>query len=67
MQKPSCVHTALKNLMQRVLERLMGTDISVEDDEDDPSISLPQKRISCSMSALCHWYKTVTKVRNIFR
>lgn len=61
--KKHCVHTALKNLMQRVLERLMGAGVSMEDDEEDPSMSLPQKRVSCSMSALCQWYKTVTKVR----
>ncbi|XP_053488995.1 origin recognition complex subunit 3 [Ictalurus furcatus] len=56
---------ALKNLMQRVLERLMGAGVSVEDDEDDPSTSLPQKRVSCSMSALCQWYKTVTKKQTV--
>lgn len=53
--------------MQRVLERLIGAGVSVEDDEDDPSSSLPQKRVSCSMSALCQWYKTVTKVRKLFK
>ncbi|XP_053365706.1 origin recognition complex subunit 3 isoform X1 [Clarias gariepinus] len=53
---------ALKNLMQRVLERLMGAGVSVDnDDEDDSNMTLPQKRVSCSMNALCQWYKTVTK------
>lgn len=67
MQKPSCVHTALKSLMQKVLERLMGAGVSVEDDEEDASMSLSQKRVSCSMTALCQWYKTVTKVSIHFR
>uniref|UniRef100_A0AAR2J1U8 Origin recognition complex subunit 3 n=1 Tax=Pygocentrus nattereri TaxID=42514 RepID=A0AAR2J1U8_PYGNA len=53
--------TALKNLMQRVLERLMGVGVSVEEDEEDSGIHLPQKRVSCSISVLCQWYKTVTK------
>ncbi|KAL7873046.1 hypothetical protein AOLI_G00121170 [Acnodon oligacanthus] len=52
---------ALKNLMQRVLERLMGVGVSVEEDEEDSGIHLPQKRVSCSISVLCQWYKTVTK------
>uniref|UniRef100_A0AAR2KEY1 Origin recognition complex subunit 3 n=1 Tax=Pygocentrus nattereri TaxID=42514 RepID=A0AAR2KEY1_PYGNA len=54
--------TALKNLMQRVLERLMGVGVSVEEDEEDSGIHLPQKRVSCSISVLCQWYKTVTKL-----
>ncbi|KAK3538300.1 hypothetical protein QTP70_035259, partial [Hemibagrus guttatus] len=58
--------TALKNLMQRVLERLMGAGVSVEDEEEeDISMSLPKKRVSCSMSALCQWYKTVTKKQTV--
>ncbi|GAA6109280.1 origin recognition complex subunit 3 isoform X1 [Tachysurus ichikawai] len=56
---------ALKNLMQRILERLMGAGVSVEDEEDDSSMSLPKKRVSCSMSALCQWYKTVIKKRPV--
>ncbi|XP_046711703.1 origin recognition complex subunit 3 isoform X2 [Silurus meridionalis] len=54
----------LKNLIQRLLVRLMGAAASVEDEEDF-SISLPQKRLSCSMSALCQWYKTVAKKHNV--
>ncbi|XP_027028389.1 origin recognition complex subunit 3 isoform X1 [Tachysurus fulvidraco] len=56
---------ALKNLMQRILERLMGAGVSVEDEEEDSSMSLPKKRVSCSMSALCQWYKTVIKKRPV--
>ncbi|KAI4905465.1 hypothetical protein NFI96_028095 [Prochilodus magdalenae] len=52
---------ALKNLMQRVLERLMGVGVSVEEDEGDASVHVPQKRVSCSISVLCQWYKTVAK------
>ncbi|XP_060735997.1 origin recognition complex subunit 3 isoform X1 [Tachysurus vachellii] len=57
--------TALKNLMQRILERLMGAGVSVEDEEEDSSMSLQKKRVSCSMSALCQWYKTVIKKRPV--
>lgn len=54
---------ALKHLMQRVFERLMGAGVSVEDEEEDSNMTLPKNRVSCSMSALCQWYKTLTKVR----
>ncbi|XP_072546418.1 origin recognition complex subunit 3 [Salminus brasiliensis] len=54
---------ALKNLMQKVLERLMGVGVSLEEDEEDTGVHLPQKKVSCSVSALCQWYKTVMKTR----
>lgn len=55
--------TALKNLMQRVLERLMGVEVLLEEDEQDPGMSVARKRVSCSIGSLCQWYKTVVKVR----
>ncbi|XP_026858288.2 origin recognition complex subunit 3 isoform X1 [Electrophorus electricus] len=55
--------SALKNLMQKLLERLMGVRVTEEEYEEDPSLSgvpLQQKRVSCSIGALCQWYKAVT-------
>ncbi|XP_062863227.1 origin recognition complex subunit 3 isoform X2 [Trichomycterus rosablanca] len=59
LQAKEC--SALKNLMQRVLERLMGVGVLLEEYEEDPGMSLAQKRVSCSINALCQWYKTVVK------
>uniref|UniRef100_A0A8B9RK88 Origin recognition complex subunit 3 n=1 Tax=Astyanax mexicanus TaxID=7994 RepID=A0A8B9RK88_ASTMX len=52
---------ALKNLMQKVLERLMGVGVTLEDDEEDTGIHLPHKKVSCSVSALSQWYKSMMK------
>ncbi|XP_056152114.1 origin recognition complex subunit 3 [Lampris incognitus] len=54
---------ALKHLMQSVLERLLCTVVSVDDDEEaEPgSTHLHQKTVNCSLSTLCHWYMTKTK------
>uniref|UniRef100_A0A667X358 Origin recognition complex subunit 3 n=1 Tax=Myripristis murdjan TaxID=586833 RepID=A0A667X358_9TELE len=49
---------ALKHLMQRVLERLMGTVVSAE----HASTQLHNKRVHCSLGTLCDWYKSKTKV-----
>ncbi|KAG9268755.1 origin recognition complex subunit 3 [Astyanax mexicanus] len=56
---------ALKNLMQKVLERLMGVGVTLEDDEEDTGIHLPHKKVSCSVSALSQWYKSMMKTRAI--
>lgn len=56
---------ALKHLMQRVLERLMGTSVSVDEEEDDvaqqSNIQPHRNRVHCSLSMLCEWYKDKTK------
>ncbi|KAL4623974.1 origin recognition complex subunit 3 [Arapaima gigas] len=57
---------ALKQLMQKVLQRLMGTNITVDEDEAETELGvhnneLPQKRVNCSLDALCDWYRTATK------
>ncbi|KAG5266022.1 hypothetical protein AALO_G00248960 [Alosa alosa] len=55
---------ALKHLMQKVLERLMGVDVTMDDDEDNGgqcSAPVHQKRVHCSLSSLCDWYSSVTK------
>ncbi|XP_062326337.1 origin recognition complex subunit 3 isoform X1 [Osmerus eperlanus] len=51
---------ALKHLMQKVLERLMGSCLSVDEDEDTDQCSTQtnQKRVHCSLSTLCDWYKS---------
>lgn len=51
--------------MKRVLERLMGTDVTVDDEEEEEAeqTSTPlHKSVHCSLSTLCDWYKTKTKV-----
>lgn len=52
--------------MQKVLERLIGVDVAVDDDDEDGgqrSAPVHQKRVHCSLSSLCDWYSSVTKVR----
>ncbi|CAL8273131.1 unnamed protein product [Merluccius merluccius] len=59
---------ALKNLMQRVLERLMGTAVSVDEEEDEaeqPGGTQPrQKGAHCTLATLCEWYECKTKKSN---
>lgn len=51
--------TAVKFLIQKVLEQLMEIGVSVDEEQEDDT-ALPQ-RTQCTISALCQWYKTVTK------
>ncbi|XP_068195277.1 origin recognition complex subunit 3 isoform X2 [Antennarius striatus] len=55
---------ALKHLMKRVLERLMGTTV-VDDDEEEEEAeqnsALLHKNVYCSLSTLCDWYDSKTK------
>uniref|UniRef100_A0A671U2Q6 Origin recognition complex subunit 3 n=1 Tax=Sparus aurata TaxID=8175 RepID=A0A671U2Q6_SPAAU len=56
-----------KGLEYRVLERLMGTDVTVDDEEEEEAeqTSTPlHKSVHCSLSTLCDWYKTKTKKSN---
>ncbi|KAK0153350.1 Origin recognition complex subunit 3 [Merluccius polli] len=59
---------ALKNLMQRVLERLMGTAVSVDEEEDEaeqPGGTQPrQKGAHCTLATLCEWYECKIKKSN---
>ncbi|XP_050988472.1 origin recognition complex subunit 3 [Labeo rohita] len=50
---------AVKLLIQKVLEQLMGKGVSVDEEQEDDT-SLLQKT-QCTISALCQWYKTVSK------
>ncbi|KAF7669679.1 hypothetical protein LDENG_00142840 [Lucifuga dentata] len=52
---------ALKHLIQRVLERLMGTVVSVDDEEAEHISTQHHKSVHCSLSTLCDWYNTKTK------
>ncbi|XP_040916770.1 origin recognition complex subunit 3 [Toxotes jaculatrix] len=56
---------ALKHLMKRVLERLMGTVVAVDDDdeeeEDEQTSTNLHKSVHCSLSTLCDWYNKKTK------
>uniref|UniRef100_A0A4W4F608 Origin recognition complex subunit 3 n=1 Tax=Electrophorus electricus TaxID=8005 RepID=A0A4W4F608_ELEEL len=63
VQAKECSGMPKSNLMQKLLERLMGVRVTEEEYEEDPSLSgvpLQQKRVSCSIGALCQWYKAVT-------
>lgn len=57
---------ALKHLMKKVLERLMGTDVAVDDDdeeEEDGDQNPLCKSVHCSLINLCDWYLSKTKVK----
>lgn len=52
--------TAVKLLIKKLLEQLMGKGVSVDEEQEDETALL--QRTPCTISALCQWYKTVTKV-----
>uniref|UniRef100_A0A8C8ICG6 Origin recognition complex subunit 3 n=1 Tax=Oncorhynchus tshawytscha TaxID=74940 RepID=A0A8C8ICG6_ONCTS len=65
VQATECAgQSSLNHMLQRVLERLMGTSVSVDNEEEPEqcSTNVNQKRVHCSLITLCNWYKTVTKV-----
>ncbi|XP_026158627.1 origin recognition complex subunit 3 isoform X1 [Mastacembelus armatus] len=58
---------ALKHLMKRVLERMMGTVVAVDDEEEEEPEQLSaqlHKRVHCSLGTLCDWYNTKTRKSN---
>uniref|UniRef100_A0A6Q2YII0 Origin recognition complex subunit 3 n=1 Tax=Esox lucius TaxID=8010 RepID=A0A6Q2YII0_ESOLU len=63
LQAKECA--ALKNLIQKVLERLMGAGVWVNDEDqcepEQGSTSVNLKRVHCSLKTLHDWYKTVTE------
>ncbi|KAK7152523.1 hypothetical protein R3I93_010672 [Phoxinus phoxinus] len=50
---------AVKLLIHKLLEQLMGKGVSVDEEQEDETALL--QRTQCTISALCQWYKTVTK------
>ncbi|XP_068608538.1 origin recognition complex subunit 3 [Brachionichthys hirsutus] len=56
---------ALKHLMKRVLERLMGAAVDDDDDEDEeavePNRDQLRNKVYCSLATLCDWYDSKTK------
>lgn len=47
----------------------MGVDVAMDDDEGEEgqrSAPVHQKRVHCSLSSLCDWYSSVTKVSMFF-
>lgn len=53
--------------MKRVLERLMNTVVAVDDDDDEEeeaeqTSTTHHKSTHCSLSTLCDWYNSKTKV-----
>ena len=61
---------ALKHLMQRILEKLMNTVVSVDDEEEEEAgqscTPLNLKKVHCSLSTLSDWYRSKTKVGGHF-
>lgn len=47
--------------MKKVLERLMGTAVAVDDEEEEAEQTGAQS-VHCSLSRLCDWYNSKTKV-----
>lgn len=56
---------ALKHLMKRVLERLMGGVVEDVDDDEEEEVEKTgaqiHKSVHCSFSILCDWYISTTK------
>ncbi|XP_073683205.1 origin recognition complex subunit 3 [Garra rufa] len=50
---------AVKLLIKKVLEQLMGRGVSVDEEQEDDTPLL--QKTQCTISALCQWYKTVAK------
>lgn len=62
---PISIFSALKHLMKKVLERLMGTAVALDDDDDDEEEEAEHssaQRVHCSLGRLCDWYTSKTKV-----
>ncbi|XP_019940133.2 origin recognition complex subunit 3 isoform X2 [Paralichthys olivaceus] len=54
----------LKHLMKRVLERLTGSVVAVDDEEEEEAEQTSaqlHKSAHCSLSTLCDWYNTKVK------
>ena len=51
--------SALKSLMRKVLERLVGS--AAEDEEEGDTHPHP-KGAHCTLATLCEWYETKSKV-----
>lgn len=47
--------------MKKVLERLMGTVLD-DGDEDEEADNASAQSVHCSLSKLCDWYDSKTKV-----
>uniref|UniRef100_A0A3Q2Y2G6 Origin recognition complex subunit 3 n=1 Tax=Hippocampus comes TaxID=109280 RepID=A0A3Q2Y2G6_HIPCM len=71
VQAKECAGKLIHNMEKRVLERLMDTLVAAADDEEEEEIeaaALQQsdtpvhRSVHCSLSVLCEWYNTQTKV-----
>ncbi|XP_028251389.1 origin recognition complex subunit 3 [Parambassis ranga] len=54
----------LKHLMKKVLERLMGTVVAVDDEDEEETEQTDayiHKSVHCSLGTLCDWYIAKTK------
>lgn len=52
--------------MKRVLERLMDTVVTMDDEEEEEAEQTStqlHKSVHCSLSTLCDWYNSKVKVR----
>lgn len=57
---PMWIFSALKHLMKKVLERLMGA--ALEDEEEEEADTVGAQSVHCSLGRLCDWYNCKTKV-----
>lgn len=48
--------------MKKVLERFMGTAMAVDDEEEEEAEQTGAQSVHCSLSRLCDWYNSKTKV-----
>lgn len=60
------IFPALKHLMKKVLERLMGTALDDDDDDEEEEAAAADngraQSVHCTLSRLCDWYNSKTKV-----
>ena len=60
--------SALKSLMRKVLERLVGSAVDEEEEEEEEEAEKPGgtrphlKGAHCTLATLCEWYETKNKV-----
>lgn len=59
--EPMWIFSALKHLLKKVLERLMGTELDDDDEEEEADNGCAQS-VHCSLGRLCDWYNCKVKV-----
>ncbi|XP_068087230.1 origin recognition complex subunit 3 [Hyperolius riggenbachi] len=58
LQAKEC--SGIKQLLQKLLSQLMGSSADLDlAEEDDDHVTVSQRKMNCSMSSLCGWYKKI--------